>query len=140
MNWLGQEGNAFSDLLKLRPELQQKYVAFLEAVEENDQVAPRIYSLCRARIEQIHSGSSEYLKAEEAEALNKGTLDVFSEDEQAALRVAERIPYQHHQLEDGEVAALKAAFGDAGCVSLLTALAFFDVSCRLNLTFGKEQK
>jgi hypothetical protein len=139
MNWLEQEGNAFSDLLKLRPALQKKYVAFLQAIEENDRVGPRIFSLCRARIEQIHLGSSDYLKAVEAEALNQGILDQFSEDEQAALRVAGRIPYQYHQLEDDEVAALKTAFGDAGCVSLLTALAFFDVSCRLNLTFGKEQ-
>ena len=51
-------------------------------------------------------------------------------EEAAALAVADRIPYQHHQLDDEEVAAVRQFFGDAGCVTLLTALAFFDVSCR----------
>ena len=51
---------------------------------------------------------------------------------------AEKMPFQYHFIEDKEVEAIKLAFGDAGCVSLLTALAFFDVSCRLNATMTGE--
>ena len=33
---------------------------------------------------------------------------------------------------------MKATLGEPGCVSLLTALAFFDVSCRLRLALDLE--
>lgn len=124
--WLQQSGEGFQSLLALRPELQKKYQDFLSVVENNESVPDQVYDLCRARIQHIHG-----LRAEDVASTN--------EAETAALVAAERIPYQHHQLSDEEVDALKAAFGDQGCVALLTALAFFDVTCRLEATFNSSQ-
>lgn len=126
--WLQQSGEGFQSLLALRPDLQQKYRDFLEVVENNDAVPDSVYELCRSRIQFIHG-----LRKEDVDASSLG------EAEASALVAADRIPYQHHQLTDEEVDALKAAFGDQGCVALLTALAFFDVTCRLEATFQAAQ-
>ena len=131
---LGTEGDSFVDALALRPALQTKYTAFLEAIESSDAVPERVFSLCRARIAQIHGQQVQGISAEEASMLRSKQFEALDLSEQTALAAAEKIPYQHHFLEDEEVEAIKLAFGDAGCVLLLTALAFFDVSCRLNAT------
>ncbi len=115
-------------MLALRPELQQKYQAFLAAVERSDAVPEAVYELCRARIQYIHGLRDQDV---DDSHLNAG--------ESAALVAADRMPYQHHQLTDDEVNAVKSAFGDEGCVALLTALAFFDVTCRLEATFQADQ-
>ncbi len=124
MNWLTEGDEPFEQALGLHPDLQQKYLAFLSTLEGGDTVPKDILALCRTRIEQIHG-----LVPDEA-------LDHSGAAASAALAVAEYIPYQHHQLPDDAVGRVKEAFGDAGCVTLLTALAFFDVSCRLNLTLN----
>jgi hypothetical protein len=134
MSW-GDESKNFQAILASRPELQEKYQAFLTAIESSDAVPERVFDLCRARIQQIHGIDPNAITRQEAQSLNKGDLTAFNAQEQAALVAAERFPYQHHQLTDEEVEAVKSAFGDAGCVSLLTALAFFDVTCRLDTTF-----
>lgn len=126
------------EVLALRPALQKKYSAFLDAIESSDTVPERVFMLCRARIQQIHGQQPEGISAEEASMLQSLQFDTLDLSERAALAAAEKIPYQHHFLEDEEVEAIKQAFGDAGCVSLLTALAFFDVSCRLNATMTGE--
>ncbi len=135
---LGTDGESFIEALALRPALQTKYAAFLDAIESSDAVPERVFGLCRARIAQIHGQQVHGISAEEATTLQSQRLDAFELSEQTALVAAEKIPYQHHFLEDEEVEAIKRAFGDAGCVSLLTALAFFDVSCRLNATVTGE--
>ncbi len=122
------------EALALRPALQTKYAAFLDAIESSDTVPERVFLLCRARITQIHGQQAQGISAEDASALQSQQLETLSLSEQTALAAAEKIPYQHHLLEDEEVEAIKLAFGEAGCVSLLTALAFFDVACRLNAT------
>ena len=133
---LEHEGGTFNELLSLRPALQQKYLAFLSAIEKEDSLPERVFTLCRARIEQIHGCNPIGITEEEAEALSKGNFVAFSEGEQAALVAAEKIPFQHHALIDEEVDAMKSAFGNSGTVSLLTALSFFDVTCRLNQSFS----
>ena len=135
---LGSGSESFIEVLALRPALQTKYAAFLEAIESSDAVSERVFRLCRARIAQIHGQQVHGITAEEATTLQSQRLDSLELSEQTALIAAEKIPYQHHMLEDEEVEAIKLAFGDAGCVSLLTALAFFDVSCRLNATMTGE--
>jgi hypothetical protein len=62
-------------------------------------------------------------------------LQQFSREEQAALQVAELMPYQHHSVEDDDVERLRELFGNTGCVTLLTALAFYDVNVRLSLSY-----
>ena len=63
----------------------------------------------------------------------EGLLCGFDASEQAALAVAELMPFGHHQIGDDDVARLQSAFGARGAVALLTAIAFFDVVCRLKL-------
>jgi hypothetical protein len=138
LSLLGTEGESFIEALALRPALQTKYAAFLDAIESSDAVPERVFRLCRARIQQIHGQQPEGISAEDASMLQAQQLDTFDLSEQTALTAAEKIPFQHHFIEDEEVEAIKLAFGDAGCVSLLTALAFFDVSCRLNATITGE--
>lgn len=113
----------FEDLLDLRPELQQKYRAFLESVNHTDRISPEVLKACQDRVRQVHGLEPD------------GKNDPRSWEERAALVVAEKMPFQHHLLEDEEVQQVKALFGDGGCVALLTAIAFFDASCRLELTF-----
>ncbi|MGV0034098.1 MAG: hypothetical protein ACNYPE_03765 [Candidatus Azotimanducaceae bacterium WSBS_2022_MAG_OTU7] len=138
MSLLGTEGESFMEALALRPALQTKYATFLDAIESSDAVSERVFLLCRVRIAQIHGQPAEGLCVEDTEMLQSQQFDAFSLAEQTALAVAEKIPFQHHFLEDAEVEAIKREFGDAGCVSLMTALAFFDVSCRLNATITAE--
>lgn len=122
--WLQQSGDDFQSLLALRPELHKKYEDFLATIEQCDAVPARIFELCRIRIRYIHGLVGEDVVA-----------DSLTEAESSALTVAERMPYQHHQLTDDEVEAVKLNFGDDGCVALLTALAFFDVTARLESSF-----
>ena len=138
LSLLGAEGETFIEALALRPALQTKYVTFLDAIESSDAVPKRVFTLCRARIAQIHGEEVVGISEEDTTMLLSQRLDVFDLSEQAALIAAEKIPFQHHLIEDKEVEAIKLEFGDAGCVSLLTALAFFDVSCRLNATMKGE--
>jgi len=138
LSLLGTDSESFIEMLALRPALQTKYAAFLDAIESTNAVPERVFRLCHARIAQIHGQQVHGISAEEATSLQSQRLDAFELSEQTALIAAEKMPYQHHMLEDKEVEAIKRAFGDAGCVSLLTALAFFDVSCRLNATMTGE--
>lgn len=128
--------DAFQQLLAQRPELEQKYAAFLEAVDGNDQLPASLLALCRARIEQIHGIEPDYPDAGILADLVSGQYNRFSESEQAALKIAERIPYQHHQIEDDRVEEVRRLIGNTACVALLTALSFCDVTCRLNQTLG----
>lgn len=136
MSWLALEGDDFAQVLASRPALQEKFAAFMQAVEGNDSVPDSVLALCRARIRQIHGQAADGVTQAQALRLAPGVFGDFSAAEQAALNLAERIPFQHHQIEDAEIDAAKSEFGDAGCVTLLTALSFFDVTCRINATLG----
>lgn len=143
MTWLTADRASLDDLLAHRPELATKYRAFYASIKAAGLVPPRLLELCRLRVAAIHGCDGEWsqrdpaieLSAEEIETLRLGRFEGFAAAEQAALCVAERIPFQHHELTDAEVAALKAELGDAGCVSLINALVLFDVNCRLKLAF-----
>ncbi len=136
----------FEGVLAHRPELQARYRAFMQSVCGDGNVPPRILELCRVRIAQIHGCAAELelsdaaapLTAAEKDQLAAGQLDDFTDAEQAALAIAEMMPYAHHQLDDAAVARADERLGHAGCVALLTALAFFDVNCRLKLTLGLD--
>lgn len=138
--WLQEDIDSIEALLTLHPALGEQYRSFLATVETAGELPPRVLLLCRALIRQIHGCAPGEVTDAEALDLAAGRYDRFSAPEQAALVAAERMPYQHHQLLDEEVEAVKAAFGEAGCVALLTALAFFDVTCRLEATFRLGEK
>ena len=136
MGWLVDEDCTFEELLALRPALQEKYGAFLESLRLEGEVPERILTLCRARVAQIHGRPVQGITDEEAEWLAAGEAGSLSEAERAALALAERMPFGHHYIEDQEVERVKQHLGNSGAVTLLTALAFFDVNCRLDATFN----
>jgi alkylhydroperoxidase family enzyme len=147
MTWLTENDDARSALegvLGLRPELLSRYRAFYATFWEDGLVPPRTLELCRLRVAAIHECEAEWLirdvnvglSDDELRQLRSGQFDSFSNDEQAALAVAEQIPHQHHQITDDDIRALEETLTPAGAVSLLTAIAFFDAASRLKLVLG----
>lgn len=149
MSWIDavEAGTPLEAVLGQRPELLQGYRAFYQTLWDDERVPHRLLELCRLRIAAIHGCGQEWavrdahvvLDAAALAALEQGQFSGFEPAEQAALAVAEQIPYAHHQISDEEVAALKAAVGEPATVALLTALAFFDVTCRLKLVLDVDE-
>ena len=50
--------------------------------------------------------------------------------------MAEKIVSNVHDIQDNDLLPLREVLGAAGSVQLITALAFFDVECRLELVSG----
>jgi alkylhydroperoxidase family enzyme len=146
MTWLAvhEAPTHFESVLAHRPELLTRFRSFYSALWSTQAIPRRVLELCRLRIAAIHDCEAEWVVRDAAIALDENTLaalhagrfDSFASDEQAALAVAEQMPYGQHQVSDADVARLQSAFGSAGTVTLLTALAFFDVTCRLKCVFG----
>ncbi|MEM7018758.1 MAG: hypothetical protein AAF512_15635 [Pseudomonadota bacterium] len=121
----------------------ERYRAFYLGLWRDELVPRRVLELCRLRIAFIHNAAAEvslkdpeaHVSEDEIEALRLGHFGQFTNEEQYALQLAEQMPHAHHQITDEEVQHVSAAFGNNGCVGLLTALAFFDVTCRLKLVW-----
>ena len=127
-----------------RPELRQRYHAFYDTLCNDARVPRRTLELCRLRVAAIHDCAQEWqtrdaavaLTDDQLRALRQGVFSAFTPAEQCALVIAEQMPYAHHNVTDAEVEQARVALGSAGAVALLTAIAFFDVACRLQLTLG----
>ena len=127
-----------------RPELWSRFQAFYDALWSDGHISRQVLELCRLRVAAIHDCTAEldyrtpdlFVSEEAVDALRRGDFTSFDHCEQAALQVAEKTPYQHHQITDDEVRAVEAAYGPAATVALLTAIAFFDVRCRWHLTLS----
>lgn len=137
-------GGELPAVLGNSPALLDKYHAFLDSFKNDGLVSQRILDLCHVRIAWIHGVATESLGLDldkvVAQQLKSDDYTGFSEVELAALALAEKISLAHHQIDDAEVAAVSAHLGPAGCVSLITALAFYDVNCRLNRVFPGVEK
>ena len=150
MSWMSSAGNSppLEGLLAHRPELLTRYKAFYSALWDDGLVPRRVLELCRLRIAAIHGCDAEWavrdvgivLEVSEATALKRGKVVAFTASEQAALAIAERFPFQHHGVSDADVALATEAFGEAGTVALMVALAFFDATCRWKLAFDLEER
>lgn len=135
---------SFDAVLGHRPELLQRYHAFYSTLWNDTRVPRRTLELCRLRIALIHDCAQEWQSRDVAvaltdaqlQSLREGAFDAFTPAEQCALVIAEQLPYAHHNVTDAEVEQARVELGNAGVVALLTALAFFDVACRLRLTLG----
>ena len=148
MSWIASTGatTALESALEHRPELLALYRSFYGSFWADGLVSRRTLEICRLRIAAIHECEAEWLVRDaeveltpgELADLRRGSFAGFSTQEVAALELAEQIPFAHHQVTDEQVASVKATLGEPGCVSLLTALAFFDVSCRLRLALDLE--
>ena len=146
MTWLTAHSapTHFESVLAHRPELLVRFRSFYASLWSTGTIPRRVLELCRLRIAAIHDCEAEWVVRDAAVLLDEnclatlhaGRLDAFTADEQAALAVAEQMPYGQHHVSDADVARVQSAFGSAGAVALLTALAFFDVVCRLKCVFG----
>lgn len=146
MSWLPSvdAATAFEAVLGQRPALLERFRPFYASLWNEQRVPARVLELCRQRIAAIHDCPAEMLLRDARVALDEttraalrvGDIARFAAAEQAALTLAERMPFDHHGIDDGMVAAAREHFGDAGTVSLLTALAFFDVVARLKIVFA----
>ena len=135
--------SAMEGLLNHRPQLSAQYRVFYESFWRDGLVPRRVLALTRLRIAYIHSCVAELqivdaqasVSANEHDQLSRGHIAGFSESEQSALKLAEQMPHSVQQITDDQVQAAAQHFGHPGCVALLTALAFFDVNCRLKLVY-----
>lgn len=135
----------FEGVLAHRDALLQRYRAFQRTLWNETRVPVRTLELCRLRVAAIHDCAAELavstagvvLAPAERAAVLAGDAGAcvacFTAAEQAALALAEAMPYRHHHIEDAEVARARSLLGNEGAVALLTAIAFFDVNCRLKL-------
>ena len=149
MTWLeGADGSApFDAALGLRPELRDLYAAFYGKLWDDDLLPADLLELCRLRVAQLHDCEAELavrhteaaVSDEQFEALaDWSESDLFSEAQRAALALAEKMPWQHHDLTDDEYSILHEHFGEAGVVALTIGVALFDANCRLRLALGTE--
>ena len=115
---------------QLPQKLFDKYKKFIDSTIESHDIPVGILEACNSRIRQIHGIEV---------ANNSINVDLSITEnflKTATLAVAEKIVFSVHDIEDCDLDPLKKAFGEAGCVQLITALAFFDVECRLELASG----
>ncbi|MEM9620562.1 MAG: hypothetical protein AAF993_02865 [Pseudomonadota bacterium] len=137
-------GSQLEGVLAHRPELLERYRQFYLGLWQSGFVPVRTLELCRVRTAYIHGAEAELaidhpdapLDTATRESLAAGTLTSFAASEQVALELAEQMPFNHHGITDAQVHQAVSAFGEAGAVTLLTALAFFDVTCRLKLVWS----
>lgn len=145
MTWLtGAAGRVpeFDAVLGLRPELRDLFRRFY-ATPWDDSLLPRsLLELCRLRVAAIHDCQGELsirdpqagLSAEQLAALDSWQdLSAFSPLERAALAIAEKMPWQHHAIEDADFAELRQHLDEPATVALTVALALFDANCRLRI-------
>ena len=149
MTWLkAEEGSApFDAALALRPELRDLYAAFYGKLWDEELLPASLLELCRLRVAQLHDCEAELAVRHAGASVSDAQIaaladwsgsELFSEQERAALTLAEKMPWQHHDLTDEEYADLNAHFGESGVVALTIGVALFDANCRLRLALGTE--
>ena len=143
-----------TEVMDERAPLKDLYTAFLDSFDNDGLVPERVLALCRLRVAYIHqvplmaAGDENRLATEPSEddaagltaaqldGLKLGVFDEFDENERIALTLAEKVPHAHHEVSDDDVVAAAGAFDNGGAVALLTAIAFFDATCRLKAAWG----
>ncbi len=132
-------GPDITQVLAKRPELASGFQVFYRTLWTSE-VPSRVLELCRAQVACIHDrgasfdpGDYPHLEPEDFEMLHHQGNIGFDVAECAALEVASAMPFAHHDVTDEQVQELARHFGHRGCVTLLTAIAFFDALSRMEL-------
>ena len=115
---------------QLPQKLFDKYKKFIDSTIEGHDIPVGILEVCNSRIRQIHGLEVANNNINGDLSLTENFLKL------GAIAVAEKIVFSVHDIQDSDLDPLREAFGEAGCVQLITALAFFDVECRLELASG----
>jgi alkylhydroperoxidase family enzyme len=131
-------------VLGLRPALLEAYRDFYGTLWDNEVLPARLLELTRLLIATEHFCDAELAIRQSDSGVTDAEIDglkdwrsieSLSSLEKAALAYAQQIPWNHHQITDDQVNAVKAEIGDAGFVALNFAATFFDANCRLRLLF-----
>lgn len=110
--------------LEARPTLAQLYRDFY-SVFADDCLPPGLLARCFEEIATCHGYGQRPAAASEA-----------TPAESAALVVAAKLPWQHHEISDAEVAALREHLDERQVVALITALALFDANVRMEIALN----
>ena len=127
-------------VLDARPELLAKYKAFYTNLCTDENVPHRVRELCRLRVAAVHGCDAEWqlrsanvtIDEEELTALRAGKLQSFAPSEQAALSIAQTLPFGQHELSDDQVTAARSHLGEF-CAALNVPEA------RQHLIFGRPE-
>jgi alkylhydroperoxidase family enzyme len=104
-------------LALLKPELRERYTAFVGTPDADALVAPELLALGRGVIDAAH-GLGPWPKP-------------ASDAERAVLALAEKIPFAYQEVSDADFAALKKHLPDAQVVALVFTLCLHDAHRRL---------
>ena len=115
---------------QLSQKLLEKYQKFIGSTIETHDVPVNVLDACNSRIRQIHGLEVANNEDDEDSTSTEKALAL------AALKVAEKLVSSVHDIQDSDLLSLREALGASGVVQLITALAFFDVECRLELVSG----
>ena len=115
---------------QLPQKLFEKYKKFIGSTIDTHEIPVSVLNACNARIRQIHGLEVANNEDNEDSTSTEKALAL------AALKVAEKLVSSVHDIQDSDLLSLREALGASGVVQLITALAFFDVECRLELASG----
>ena len=134
-------------LLAHRPEVLRTFLAFYGTVGRT--LDRRIYEMVYIRISAInqchyclqhHLASSKRVGLTQADwlALKNGDNSSFSPKEQAALKFAEKLTRESHNIRDADVEALKAYFPPEQIVDLDVLVGLANLTNRLTDPLGAD--
>ena len=115
---------------QLPQKLFEKYKKFICSTIDTHEIPVSVLDACNSRIRQIHGLEVANNEDNEDSTSTEKALAL------AALKVAEKLVSSVHDIQDSDLLSLREALGASGVVQLITALAFFDVECRLELASG----
>ena len=115
---------------QLPQKLFEKYKKFIGSTIDTHEIPVSVLDACNSRIRQIHGLEVANNEDNEDSTSTEKALAL------AALKVAEKLVSSVHDIQDSDLLSLREALGASGVVQLITALAFFDVECRLELASG----
>lgn len=142
----GKPGNV-QKLLAHRPELLKTFLGFYAAVGRS--LERRLYEMVYIRVSMIngchycmqhHIASSKRvgLTAQDWQVLKDGDYSGFSAKEQAALKFAEKLTRELHNINDADIEALKQHFTEDQILDLDMLVGLVNLTNRLTDPLGAD--
>lgn len=144
MSWLLDRPAERAEILGLRPELAAAHARLIDALWDGP-VPAQTLELCRLRMAQLLAAGAALverspqapLSPDRVGALARWSTDpAYTDDERACLAFTELFVVAHHDITDDQAAAVRQAHGDAGLVTLTTALAVWENQHRFDIALG----
>ena len=137
----------FHKLLAHRPEMLKTLIPFYTSVGRT--LERRLYEIVYVRVSMINgchyctqhhlAGSKRVgVTPEEWQALKNGDYSRFAPQEQVALKFADKLTRQPHDVNDADFAELKKHFSDEKIVDLDTLVALVNLTNRMTDALGAE--